>query len=118
VIAVAVRQDDGGYRLRSDFGDILQQFSSTRGSGLCLDDDDAFVADNYAAVSAAALHPVNVWLRWGTMNGAGGGACALAEAARAIEAATVTDPTKRPFRLRMFNFLLSGQTLSCVGVPC
>jgi hypothetical protein len=52
------------------------------------------------------------------MNGAGGGACALAEVARAIEAATVTDPTKRPFRLRMFNFLLSGQTLSCVGVPC
>jgi hypothetical protein len=31
VIAVAVRQDDGGYRLWSDFGDVLQEFFSPAG---------------------------------------------------------------------------------------
>src|ERR1700677_1136056 len=63
VIAVAVRENDGGYRLWRDFGDIIQQFFSALRGRLGVDDDHAFVADDDSAVSATAFDPVNVWLQ-------------------------------------------------------
>jgi len=63
VVSIAVRENDGGDRLGCDLGDIVEQFLPARGSRLGVDDDDAIVADDDAAISAAALHPVNVGLQ-------------------------------------------------------
>ena len=63
MVSVAVRENDGGDRLRRDLRDILQQFFPAGRGRLGVDDDHAFVADDDAAVSAAALNPVNVGLQ-------------------------------------------------------
>src|SRR5580704_3894660 len=62
VIAVAVSQDYGRYRLWCDLANVIEQLLAAGFRRLCVNDDDAACADDNGAVAAATLDPVDVRL--------------------------------------------------------
>lgn len=78
VISAAVRENHRGHRFRRDFSGRFEQFLSSGRRGLGVDDDYAFSTDSDPAVSAAARAERKA------TNGAGAGACAADNAAKAV----------------------------------
>ena len=64
VISVTMGENHSG-RLRRDLGDIRQQFLAAVERSFGIHNDHAFIADDDAAVSAAAFNPVHVGLLTG-----------------------------------------------------
>ena len=63
VISVTVGENHGGDRFGRDFGDILEQLLAGRGRCLGVDDNHSLFADDDTTITAAALHPVHIWLQ-------------------------------------------------------
>ena len=60
VVSIAVRLDHRSHRLGRDLRDFVQQHLPAGRGGLGVDHDHALIADDHAAVSAAALDPIDV----------------------------------------------------------
>jgi hypothetical protein len=63
MVPIAVGQDDRGYRLGGNFGDVVEQLFTPGGADLGVDYDYTLIAHNYGAVTTAAFHPIYVGLQ-------------------------------------------------------